>query len=270
MLQLIKSSKNEKIKKLTQLLKSKKSQNLNDSFVLEGFRSVHDALTFKAEIESIFLTPSALKKFELINPELIKRCKLNLIDNDISQKLSSVKNCQGIFAIVKKLNQLNLSEIDSTDNVLVLVELSDPGNMGTLIRSASAFGYNKIILVDCCDIYNPKVVRSTMSSIFRTRYRQCSTDEAIAWLKNSNLKIYAAVADKHKPSSFEPNLDMGCVLMIGNEAHGIPAPILDLCSKKITIKMLNEIESLNAAVAGSILMFNISNKINKIGFIPNE
>lgn len=270
MLNIIKSSKNEKIKKFTRLLQSKRLQSSSDSFVLEGFRSVHDALTFKVKVESIFLTSRALKKFELVDPELIWRHKPNLISDEVAQKLSSVKNCQGIFAVVKKLEQLNFPEIDSTDHVLVLIELNNPGNLGTLIRSAGAFGYNKIVLVDCCNIYNPKVIRSTMSSIFRTKFRQCSRNEAIAWLKNTSLKTYAAVANMHGADSFKPSSKTGCALIIGNEAHGIPASILSLCSKKVTIKMLNEIESLNAAVAGSILMFNMSNKINKIEFISND
>lgn len=260
---MIESLQNKSIKQFLKLSQYKKTRNEQNKFVLEGLRAICDALQFKVKLSHILLTQKAFEKFKLKQIDLIN-CPIDIITENVAKKISSVEQNQGCFAIAEKLQYFNLNNITSTEKILALFKLNNPGNLGTLIRSAAAFNFNKIILTDCCDIYNPKVIRSSMSTLFKVKFLQYTSSETIAWLKCCKLKTYAAVVSKTTQSVNFSNTNGGCVLVIGSEAHGLSSDVLDCCKFKISIKMANNIESLNAAIAGSILMFSLNNSHKSI------
>ncbi len=257
----IDSVNNKKVKFFLKLSKYKKVREIENMFVIEGFNLVLDAIKFNASFVEFFSTINALEKINYKFKEIEILRYVNLISNQVATKMSSTLNNQGIFAIVRKNSCFTLSSVSQNSKVLTLVEISDPGNLGTLIRSAAAFNFKHVILVNCCDLYNPKVIRSTMSAIFKVSILKQSIPEVQKWLELTNLRSYAAALTDSSINILNMNIsNSGCVLCVGNEARGLPKEILCYCNHIIKINMNNEIDSLNAAVAGSILMFYMSDK----------
>lgn len=261
MFKTIESIKNETIKKYLRLSLSKKFRNEQGLCVLEGLRLVTDSYKFGANFKHILISKQILKKIRLNKSPLLNFHEYVLIDENVAKKISSVKNNQGIFAIVKKPRIFNFSEIATSKQVLILVKVRDPGNIGTLIRSAVAFDFNTIVLVDCCDFCNPKTIRSSMGAVFKPKILKCSIEILKTWLKQTKLETIAAVSNQINKNQLAKEKFLGCALLIGNEANGLPIEIINFCKTKKTIAMQNEIESLNAAIAGSILMFELSKKL---------
>lgn len=258
---MIKSIKNEKIKQLLKLSQYKKVRKAHNVFVLEGLRLINDAINFQAKLINLFLTERAIKNFQLKQINL-DNYTITTISEKVAAQISNVQHNQGCFAICAQLNCLSLNSFSMKNgNFLLLLEINNPGNLGTLFRSAAAFNFNNIILADCCEIYNPKTIRSSMSAIFKLKFVQCSVSAAKKWLKSCPLTSYAAVVSQDAESLTRLNTKKnGHVIVIGSEANGLNLEVTQLCTKKVTIKMQSKIESLNVAVAGSILMFHLSQK----------
>lgn len=233
MKEVIKSSKNNLIKIINKL-KKKKFRNEKSLFLIESRKMIDEAIKSDANIEFIIQKENS----ELIydNPILIK--------DDLFDEISSLVTPDGYMAIVSKQSSDILSE-----NLLILDNIQDPGNMGTLIRSCEAFGYNTIISINSVDFYNEKVLRSTMGSIFRLNLIEADY-EYINTL--DDYQIYIADMDGE---DFREIKSLGKkAIVIGNEGNGISDEIQKFPHKKVKIPMQGEIESLNAAVSGSILM----------------
>lgn len=258
----IESKNNKKIKSFLNFAKSKKARKENNLCVLEGLRLITDAFLFGVKFSQIFINQTMLEKLTLAKSQLLRFHSINLLTNSLARQISSVENSQGVFAIVEKPKNIKFSEIKADQKVLVLVELNNPGNVGTLIRSAAAFNFTTIVLAGCCDIYNPKVLRSSASSIFKTKILECSVAELKSWLERATpLETIASLPQVNEAKSFCAAKAKGCALLIGNEANGLPDEIANLCKFEATLPMHNNVESLNAAVAGSILMFVLSRKL---------
>ena len=185
-----------------------------------------------------------------------------LATDKIIKELSDTDTPQGIIAVIPylKLDDNKLKN-DKEKTFLILDTIQDPGNMGTMIRTADATGTDKIILSKgCVDIYNPKVLRATMGSIFRTIFPIISSNHTrksyINELKTKDFLVLAAHLGGTK-NYFDINLKGNVAVVIGNEANGIRQEVADVCSNLIKIPMLGKIESLNAGVSASVILYEV-------------
>lgn len=262
----ITSLKNPLIKEVKSLYK-KKGRISSKSFIIEGIKTIEEAINNGYDLRKIIYCDRLLKSRDGLDFFKIIEYMDNLVyvSNNIFKEISDTENPQGILAIAK-LEFRNLSELDNKEKpfLLFLDGLQDPGNMGTIIRTADAFNIDGIILTDgCVDPYNPKVVRATMGSIFRLPlyYISNGVDE-LASLKNRGMKIYSTSLEGSLPI-YDLDYKSGTILVIGNESKGVSDEIFALSHGLIRIPMPGKAESLNAGVAASIIMYEaIKQRIN--------
>ena len=259
----IKSKDNERIKHAKSLLKNKYRKE-ECKFVIEGLRIIKQSIECECDIDYILYSDDfAQKNIEFVEHITVNKIKSYLIDNNLVKELAETENAQGVFAIVNS-TKYTLDKIlkEEIEFVLILDRIQDPGNMGTLIRSADASGVCAIInLKGCVDIYNPKVIRSTMGSIFNTVIIE-DEQNCISILKENGFTIVSSTLETNKYYN-EIEYNGKIALVIGNEGNGIEPEILKNSDELVKIPIYGKAESLNAAIAGGILMYDIKNKLIK-------
>ena len=242
----ISSKDNPKIKHFVKLASSKKYRREMGQFVLEGARSCKDAFDKwqqgGLEIIACFATKKALEKYsEYIDRSWFDSCEqFFTIDEEISLKISDSQYPQGIFVIAGyNEKELNSDVIDRFGKYLILDDLQDPGNVGTLLRTADAVGVDAVIMCsNCFELYNPKVIRSAVGSIFRLDiYSAESLNDVAAAFKKCGVKLFACVIDKDAVSVIKAGLGCGCGVVLGNEGNGLADEDVTLCDERITIRM---------------------------------
>ena len=237
-------------------LKDKKYRTQTGLFLVEGIKLVQEVLDSEWEVEHIFITADTSLKFDLNSLLRLKPLiKISEVSREILGKLSDVQTAQGVVATVK---QKHFSGDDiplNSRSVLILENIQDPGNMGTLIRSAVATGIDAVICAgDCVDSYAPKVLRSTMGGVFRIPIIKYSIADTWHYLNTHNFKTFAA--SLHDAADlYTTDLSAPAAIWLGNEAHGLSADTLAACEQKIYIPQVGNIESLNVAVAGAVIMY---------------
>lgn len=253
----VSSSKNPIIKELKSLYK-KKDRWTNRLYIIEGIKLVSEAINFGMDIKYIIYTDSFLNINEgtsLYN-EICGRDNLVNVPENLFKEICDTENSQGIIAVVS-FNLKNKEELLNKENsfLLYLDEIQDPGNLGTIIRSADAFKADGVLLgKGCVDPYNPKVVRATMGSVFRVPLYFIEDNGFLIELKNKNYKIYATSLEGSVPN-YEITYKDNFVIAIGNESRGVKEEIINLSDALIKIPMPGLAESLNAGVAASIIMY---------------
>ena len=252
MINIIKSKDNDKIKYTKSLLKTK-GRNKEKKFIIEGYRILTLALECDAKLEYVFINEDFEKKqdHKVLLEELENK-------NKIFSEMVDTENTQGILAVLRYKERDLVNNINQDDKfVLILDRIQDPGNMGTIIRTADSAGVDAIILLKgCVDIYNPKVIRSTMGSIFDMNIIQTTQDEAVDFLKANNFDIVSSYL--HTESYYnETTYDGKIALVIGNEANGINDELISKSDKLVKIPIYGNAESLNAAISAAILMYEI-------------
>lgn len=258
--EIIRSKDNPKIKLFRKLMNSKKDRMRYKLFVLEGSRLVFDAVKSGAAVRQIYFTESALLKYcDEIEEKISSDIKITVISDDIGKYISATENTQGVFAECSFSDNTSVSGfIKSDGKYAVLYKLQDPGNAGMIIRTADALGLDGVIFCESCDVYNPKVVRATMGSMFRIPvYRDVNEDELFTALDDAGVKSYAAVVDLSANDVKSTDFSAGGAVFIGNEGNGLDADITAKCTGKITIRMSGNTESLNAAMAAGIIMWEL-------------
>lgn len=262
----ITSSDNPNIKLYRKLAASKKHRRESGMFTLEGTRLVADALAENVKLHSVFVTESCLEKIDR-GETVIRREALDfhgetgifLIPDGIGEKMSSTDNSQGIFAVCESLDKPPISDIvKSGGRYVMLCGVQDPGNLGTVIRTADAVGVDAVFLAECCDLYNPKVIRATMGSVFRLNVSEVKFGEVFPLFERRGVDTYAAVVDGNAVSLTDCDFSGGGAILIGNEGNGLPKEIADLCKTRLTIKMQGSVNSLNAAMAAGIIMWELT------------
>ena len=252
---MIITSKDNEIIKIIKKLKEKKYRL--DSYIVEGIKMVKEAISENQEIALIAIREDFKIDFDT------KNIKTVTISNKIFNDISDVKTPQGILAVIKK-NQNNQIETNS-NYILALDSLQDPGNMGTIIRTADSANINQIIInKTTVDPYSPKVIRSTMGAIYRTNIIE--VEDLKATLKEMKLKGFQIITTdlKATQSIYDINYNNKTVVVIGNEANGVSQEILQTADKKVIIPMLGKTESLNASIAASIMIYEyVRQKIQK-------
>lgn len=259
MYEMIISSSNPIIKEVKSLHK-KKDRWSKKNFFIEGIRGVEDCINSGIDIEylvysdMLFSTNGGKKLLDIINQG---DYKIYYISDKLFKEISDTERPQGILAVVKfNLKDIKEALLEKNNFLLLLDRIQDPGNMGTIIRTADAFGANGVIVTEgCVDVYNPKTIRSTMGSIFHVPIIYYNnTKEAIRDLKANNIKIITTSLTANK-YSFEVDFNTSFSLVIGNEASGVSEEVMEVSDLLIKIPMLGEAESLNAAIASSVIMY---------------
>lgn len=252
---MIITSKDNEIIKNIKKLKEKKYRL--DSYIVEGIKMVKEAISENQEIALIAIREDFKIDFDT------KNIKTVTISNKIFNDISDVKTPQGILAVIKK-NQNNQIETNS-NYILALDSLQDPGNMGTIIRTADSANINQIIInKTTVDPYSPKVIRSTMGAIYRTNIIEVEDLKATLKEMQSNGFQIITTDLKATQSIYDINYNNKTVVVIGNEANGVSQEILQIADKKVIIPMLGKTESLNASIAASIMIYEyVRQKIQK-------
>ena len=260
MINIIKSKDNDKIKYTKSLLKTK-GRNKEKKFIIEGYRILTLALECDAKLEYVFINEDFEKKQEhrdfLIELEN-KGIKVYKTLNKIFSEMVDTENTQGILAVLEYKERDLVNNINQDDKfVLILDRIQDPGNMGTIIRTADAAGVDAIIaLKGCVDIYNPKVIRSTMGSIFDMNIIHATQDDAVNFLKSNDFNIVSSYLQTDN-YYHETTYDGKIALVIGNEANGINDELIAQSDKLVKIPIYGNAESLNAAISAAVLMYEI-------------
>lgn len=261
---VISSSGNSQVKNLNQLQKKAKTREEQGIFVVEGLKMFEEArdagLLLKAYVSESFYQAKLHE-----NRNFFTNLDYEIIIDSLFQDISETKTPQGILGTVKKAKYRLEDMLNTPDACLLLLEdIRDPGNLGTMIRTAEGAGITGIIFNDSTvDIYNPKVIRSTMGSIYRVPFYQAedfygTLDE----IKNHEITIFAA----HLlgiPYDTEGSFRSKCAILIGNEANGLSDRASQSADIRIKIPMSGKVESLNAAVAAAVLMYEVSRQRNR-------
>ncbi len=250
---MITSSSNHHVKQVVQLQKKSKVRNERGCFIVEGVK-----MALEAPRERIFQVYAAASFYEEQGmPEPLKGLPAEIVEDRLFSQMSDTKTPQGLMCLVRQY-QYRPSDIWGRDNPLILVleNLQDPGNVGTIFRTAEGAGADGIILSDSCvDIYHPKTIRATMGSIYRMPYF-CTKDmkKTVEEMKSRGICTFAAdLAGKN--SYDEEDYKKGTAFFIGNEGQGLSPQLLGEADIRIRIPMEGRLESLNAAVAAALLVY---------------
>ena len=251
---MISSPHNPKLKLVRALLRRAKERRAAGAFVVEGVRLVEEAVNSNWPLRFILFDETLSERGRSQVEGLRSRnVDVEEISTDIMKSLSETETPQGILAV---LNDFRLSIPGSPNFILIPDQVRDPGNLGTLLRTAAAAGVQAVLLPpETTDAFAPKVVRAGMGAHFRLPLHSMSWDGIENFVKSAGLQVL--LADMQGQSCWEMDLRQPLILVIGSEAEGASVSARNLANVKISIPMSGNIESLNAGVAGSILMFEV-------------
>ena len=253
---MITSTSNPQIKRLLQLQKKSKAREEENVFVVEGLRMFLEVPEERVEKVYISETLYNRKKHELN----LDKFSVEILSDGVFSHVSDTKTPQGILCIVKQKKELLESLLDLTNpHFIILDNLQDPGNLGTIVRTAEGAGVDAVFMSrDCVDIYNPKTIRATMGSIYRMPFLYVEDVlQFMDLLKQKNVKTYATHLEGQHSYDKE-DYTGGTAILIGNEGNGLSDEISEKAKQYIKIPMGGQLESLNAAVAAAILMYEAS------------
>lgn len=245
------TSTNNPTVKFTVSLKEKKEIVANNLCLVEGEKIVLDLIQSGAKLSRLFVEERKLEKFsDLISKYENQTYKIN---EQVAKKLSDTVTNPGVFAIFELPKK---KAFDFNQKFLVIDNLQDPSNLGAIIRSALAFGFTNIVSINSVFPYLPKVIRSSMGYVFNVNFYNLTIDQ-IAQAKNEfNFKLVSA--NLNGIDLDDANLENVYGLIIGNEGNGVSKSLQNMSDITVTIPMQNNVESLNASVSASIIMYNLS------------
>ena len=257
---IITSKDNELIKHIRKL-KEKKYRDEYGEFIVEGVKMIEEAIHEKADIKQIIICDDCKNQNMMTSEQLYDIAKYECIyvNEKIFNLITEVTNPQGILAIIKKAEK-NENKIDYKENLfLILDNIQDPGNMGTILRTVDSLDMKQIIVSPgTTDCYNSKVVRSTMGAIFRVNIIERDLEKIIKEMQKHEIKVFATDLKTEKTIY---NVDFEkTAIIIGNEAKGVSENVLKLADDRIKIPMKGKTESLNAAVATGIILYEINRR----------
>lgn len=254
---IITSKNNPTIKDIKEYLTSSKERRKDKIFVLEGVRLCCDALKSGCRIISVFATEDCQKKYA-DNVELLKENCVDFytVSEDVLKSISDTVNPQGVVCTV--VMKHNTFEYECGKKYIALDTIQNPDNLGAISRTAEAFGIDGMVICGGCDIYNPKALRASMGALYRLPVRMCQNlEKEIELCKEVGIQSFATVPDRDACDITKTDFGKGALCIIGNEGNGVSKYIIDACDQKITIKMQGRAESLNAAAAASITMWEL-------------
>ncbi len=250
---MITSTANERVKNVIRLGKSEKARREEGSFLAEGVRLGGEVPA--GRVREAFLSESLARRPE--GEALSEKLKAEIVSDRVMAAMSDTRTPQGVLAVVSRA-EADEEEILRTENPLILgLEcLQDPGNLGTILRTAEAAGVTGVFLsAGCVDLYNPKVIRSTMGSLFRVPFvTEVDLAAMVGKMRGKGIRIFAA----HLAGSVlydEPDYAAPSAFLIGNEGAGLSESLTSLADSRVRIPMAGQVESLNAAVSCAVLLY---------------
>lgn len=269
---MITSSANQQMKRIVQLNKKAKARYEQRVFVAEGLKLCMEAP--KKDIQAMYVSESFLSMEG--RKERLKEYDYEVVSDSVFKGISDTKTPQGILCVVKMM-EYTLSDLIPADNeselmngsnahLLILEGIQDPGNLGTMIRSGEGAGVTGIIMdKETVDIFNPKVIRASMGSLYRVPfYLTSDLTQTVQKLKDRNIHLYAA----HLKGSVlydQPDYSKPMGFLVGNEGKGLSSEIAALADDYIRIPMEGSVESLNASVAATLLMYEVNRQRRSYG-----
>ena len=269
------TSRNNPLVKWASSLADKKFRDAESSFLIEGEKLSVEALAAGLPVLHIFVEEGRRESVfslirEFLDDDRYAQTQLTVLSEGAFAKISSEKSPQGIILAIKHLDFFRKSDIiykeefflGATERAIILCSIRDPGNLGSVIRSAVAFGTEHIILSsDCVDLYNSKTVRAAMGSLFKIKATVVSDMRScIEAIRSSGRRVLAAELRPGAVSLSDISPSRADVVVIGNEGHGIPTEISEVCTASVYIPISPNTESLNASVAAGVLMWEMSKK----------
>ena len=233
-------------------LKTKQGRSNTNLFIVEGYHLVEESLKHKA-LNAVLCT----------DKEILEKLDVNekyLVSENIIKKLSSTKSPQNIIGVVNSITNMDLESIVSKKEarLIILDNVNDPGNLGTIIRTSAALGFDAVISsMETVDYYNDKVLRATQGAIFKIPLFKGDLVEIITKLKCNDIVVYGTSL---KSSVSVKNVEKSkkIAIVVGNEAQGVSNEVLDLCDQNIILPMKNDVESLNVSIAAALLMWELN------------
>jgi len=261
-MEIISSRQNKNVSDLI-ALKEKRNREKDRRFAIDGRKLFLEAKLSNANILSVFCSET----YYLTYQEELKDENVTIFTDELFEKVSSENAPQGIICVLSYLDNIHFSEKDiiPNTNTFFCVNIQDPGNLGTIIRSSYAMNCQCLVLCgNCADIYNPKVVRATMGTLFRHNIVIVADEQlAIMEAKKSGYVLHAAALDRNaKPLSEFKITNKDC-FVVGNEGHGLSKEIIQQCENTVFIPMVENAESLNVSQASAILLWEKSKTIAK-------
>ena len=249
----ITSRKNPYIVHLRQLAASSEYREEQKEYICDSLKLLKEAVQFGVKVTSVLWRglPDSAEGF----PSLSGETKQYAAPEDLFDYASPMKNSPGpLFTCAFPEN----SKKTEIRNAVILENVQDPGNVGTVIRTANAFGISEVILTGACaDLYSPKTVRATMGAIFRQKIEKMSREDLAAFLEETGLPLYGAVLSDRAVSLRDIDITRAAVA-VGSEGRGLSREFIEMCAGEIIIPMQPGSESLNAAMAGTVLMWEMS------------
>lgn len=253
------SKENMRIKRVCKILNDKNEREISGSFVAEGVRLCEDAYTSGIAIREAFATETALKKHPELLRVLEKAQEAFLVSEAAAAKISDTKNPQGIFLVCEKRDNSRPAHHAPKARYLLLASLQDPGNVGSIIRTAEAFGLDGIAMSsDCPELYSPKVLRAAMGGAFRLRIWVVPDIRGeIAKLKRENVKVFAAALGESSAKLGELRFESANAVVLGNEGAGLEQSVIEECDASVMIPMAGRADSLGVAMAAGIIAWEM-------------
>lgn len=255
---MIQSKANTQVKNIHKLMKSARFRRQEGCFVAEGFKMAAEALRY-GKVRKLYVSEAARDEYDKSTLHKIEDSEVEWVAAPVFRSMSDTATPQGVLAIVEIPEYRWETLIEKQDAaVLCLEDIQDPGNLGTMIRTAEGAGMTAVVLSGgCVDLFNPKVVRATMGSVLRVPFRIVGDMTAETRnLQEKGFSIYAAgpgAVREYTECSYAGRVG----IVIGNEANGICPETFAVADEQITIPMQGEVESLNAAVSAALLMYEI-------------
>lgn len=253
---MINSTSNKQVKRVVSLRSRSKARREEGMYVVEGMRMCRELLP--EDVDCLYVTESFAK--EDVNRPWLGKLRFETVTDVVMNVMADTQTPQGVLAVVRQKNY-GLEDVLKCQEggrpaVIILETLQDPGNLGTIIRAAEGAGITGIVMNrETADIYNPKVIRSTMGSIYRVPFVYVDNlGDACRWMKEQGLRLFAAHLkgmNNYDQEDYTDNVGF----LIGNEAIGLTDSTAALADCYVKIPMAGRVESLNAAMAASVLMF---------------
>ena len=268
--QEIVTSRQNALVKLTASLADRKFREREGLFRFDGKKLLLEALDAALPLFAVLLRESDADTILSAagEREVPNGCRAVILPDDLFDRISEEKAPEGVIGVAKRLDDRHktamaadaaaFAQALSGGRALMLESVRDPGNLGTVIRSAAAFGVDLVVLsADCADLYHPRTIRAAMGTLFHTRVIVTRDFTAAVRHRTACGTVYAAALDDSAVRLGEVNFGPNDTVIVGNEGHGLSAEVLETATKKIYIPMAEGVESLNAGVAASVLLWEL-------------
>jgi RNA methyltransferase, TrmH family len=263
-LRRVSSRQNALVKDLRKAL-SQGEPTADGHLAVEGVRMIEEAIRSGLRFQAVFFSEAGSAHATRLLPQIGSQVEVLLLPDEVFVSAVSTESPQGVAALVKLRPQKleDLMEAGSEPLLVGVSGIQDPGNLGTIIRSAEAFGARAVLLGEkTVSHFNPKTVRGSAGSLFRQPILRVKLGESITALKEQGVRVLATSSHKGKPLH-EADFTGAALIIVGNEGAGVPAEILSLADELVTIAHSPRVESLNAGIAASILLYEAARQRSK-------